>query len=278
MRAAKIQLSPGRNLPLPPDAIENETTTPCSSTTCVAELDGTVIRPLDPDASRSVSWLPAPSLTAPDWSQRRTRRWRCAASSALAGRRSVGIAPVNVIVRSASSTVTLRSTPGFWFELVVVVEDLDPVVRRDAQHVVLADGREPEHRRRDHLDDRDRDRAVVARPLERRRARRAAVVDLDAVRLVLEAAVAAVGRQLARIVVVRDVDRVRSSGVRRTARSCRATRGCRRRPTRTSRCRCSAAGAPATRSAYARSCRRRPRSRRGPGSSSAVTSRCQTSR
>ena len=112
MRAAKIQWSPGRNLPLPPDAIEKEATTPCSRTTCVAELAGTVI---SPDASRSVSWLPAPSVTAPAWSQRRTRRWRFAASSAFAGRRSFGMAPANVTVRSASSTVTFRSTPGFWF-------------------------------------------------------------------------------------------------------------------------------------------------------------------
>ena len=44
---------------------------------------------------------------------------------------------MNVIVRAASSTVTLRITPGLLAELVAVVEDLDPVAGRDAQHVVL---------------------------------------------------------------------------------------------------------------------------------------------
>ena len=132
---------------------------------------------------------------------------------------------MNVIVRFASSTVTLRISPSFWFELVVVVEDLDPVAGRDAQHVVLADRREPQHRRRDHLDDRDRDRAVVARPLERRRPGRAAVVDLDAVRLVLEAAVAA-GRAAARTGRRRPRRRsCRWSAGRPTARSRRASRG-----------------------------------------------------
>ena len=162
-------------------------------------------------------------------------------------------------------------------QLIVVVEDLDPVARRDAQHVVLADGREAQHGRRDHLDDGDRDRAVVARPLERRGARRAAVVDLDAVRLVLEAAVAALGRQLARIVVGARRRSFRSSAGPRTARSCRATSESRRRRL-------------AGRVAGVRQQAHLPHGLRARGRvdadrdlhevriSSAVTSRCQTSR
>ncbi len=83
--------------------------------TCADPVVGTVIDPVAPGASRSTICVPAPSFTEPDWSQRRTRRWRAAASVALAGCRSAGSAPVNEIVRAASSTVTLRSTPGFWF-------------------------------------------------------------------------------------------------------------------------------------------------------------------
>ncbi len=109
VRAAKIQWSPRRKRP-PSSASENETTTPCSRTTCVVSEAGTVMRP--PPASTSPISAPVPSWTTPDASQRTTRRWRAAASSASAGCSDAGSAPVNVIVRSASSTVTLRIAPG----------------------------------------------------------------------------------------------------------------------------------------------------------------------
>src|SRR6266545_200430 len=109
VRAWKIQWSPRRKRP-PASASEKETTTPCSSTTCVASDAGTGISP--PLASRSATSAPVASRTTPDWSQRRTRKCRFAASSAFAGWSSGGSAGVNSIVRSASSTVTLRIGPG----------------------------------------------------------------------------------------------------------------------------------------------------------------------
>ena len=103
----------------------------------------------------------------------------------------------------------LAHLPGLAVELAAVVEDLDPVVVRDAQHVVPANRGEPQHRRGHHLHHRHRDGGVLPRPLESGRAARlAALVDLDAVGLVLEPAVAALRRQLAWIVRGRDVDLV----------------------------------------------------------------------
>ena len=65
MRAAKIQWSPARNRPLPPEATENDTTTPCSSTTCVAAPEGTVIRPVEPGRSRSIELDAGAARTTP---------------------------------------------------------------------------------------------------------------------------------------------------------------------------------------------------------------------
>ena len=266
VRAAKTQWSPARKLPLPPAATENETTIPSSSTTSVVACAGTVIRPLAPARSRSTRVVPAPLRTVPAWSQRRTRRCRAAACGGVGGLQVGGqrVVEADRARRVVDGHLAHRPRPPV--ELVAVVEHLDPVAGRDAQHVVLADRGEPEHGRRDHLDHRDRDRAVVARPLEGRRAGRAARRGPRPGRSGSRArgsrrwAAARTGRRRRRRrsspVVSRPAgrrDQVEPAGdlvvVRRRSR----------------RRRVRAAAGPARRSASGRSCRRRPPPRRGPG-------------
>ena len=93
-------------------------------------------------------------------------------------------------------------------ELAVIVGDLDPVVVAEAQDVVPAErgGPHPDATG-EHLEHRGDDRAVVARPDEGGGARRAAVMHLDAIGLVLGPAEPAGRRQRARVVVVVDLDR-----------------------------------------------------------------------
>ena len=95
-------------------------------------------------------------------------------------------------------------------ELADVVEDLHPVVLLEAQHRVAADAPDGQLARRagglDLADRRDHG-GVLPRPLEARRRRVAAGVDLHPIELVLETAVAAGGRQDARVVARRRGDR-----------------------------------------------------------------------
>ena len=100
-----------------------------------------------------------------------------------------------------------RISPGGLRELAHVVDDLDPVAGVEAQHVVAAERLELELAARDHARDATADAGVLARPLERGAgAGLAGIVDFHAVELVLEPAVAAGGRQLARVVHRRDVE------------------------------------------------------------------------
>ena len=94
---------------------------------------------------------------------------------------------------------------GAALELRLVVENLDPVVLGEAKHVVIAQAAEPDPvgGRVVEARHRERDGAVVARPLERGVAAHiAAVVDLDPVEAVLEGCVAAAGRHEAEILGV----------------------------------------------------------------------------
>ena len=217
---------------------------------------------------------PAASTATPLWSQRVTRVWRVASSGSNAPE---GRAAASVIVSSPSSTpATLRSSPGQAVELAPVVGHLDPVADRDPGDRVAADaGRRQLRPRRVDPRDGERDRRVVAGPLERRRPERAVVVDLDPVQPVLGSAVAAGRRHRAGVVVDRDADRRgrqpagRGRGERRSRRnaptSTSSPRGTSSRRT------CQAVWsrvAVSTAIAFSTSS----------GSSSAVTSRRQTSR
>ena len=90
-------------------------------------------------------------------------------------------------------------------ELAHVVDDFDPVAGVEAQHVVATQRLELQLVGRDHA--RDAAAHVIARPLERGAgAGLAGIMDFDPVELVLEPAVAAGRRQLARVVHRSDVE------------------------------------------------------------------------
>ncbi len=92
-------------------------------------------------------------------------------------------------------------------ELADIVGDLDPVAGAEAQHVVAAKRLQLELRPRDHARDAAADACVFTRPFEAGAAARLPrIMDFDAIELVFEPTIAAGRRQLARIVLRRDLE------------------------------------------------------------------------
>ena len=117
--------------------------------------------------------VPSCSYTLPDWSQRRMRV--CRLGSGLPGGKPAPSVVASVMVFAAKSMVSIWcNSPWVWPELRGIVENLDPVARGEAQHLIASETLHRELARgiagavgrvRDarHAGD---DRAVVARPFE----------------------------------------------------------------------------------------------------------------
>ena len=100
-----------------------------------------------------------------------------------------------------------RHDPGQAGQLTPIVRDLDPVAGAEAEDRVAPHPGDDELVRGWDAGDRRGDRSVVPRPLEGRVVEPAAVVDLDAVEVILQALVAAAGGSQAGVVLFRDADR-----------------------------------------------------------------------
>jgi hypothetical protein len=85
-----------------------------------------------------------------------------------------------------------------------IVGDLDPVAVREAQNLISADALDLDLFRACECGDSRGDRGIVSRPFERRSARSAALVDLDAVELILQTTIPAGRFGSARVLIHRN--------------------------------------------------------------------------